>query len=110
MTYPISLLFSPVFRKAARYGINSLIDSRTAIELIKRGFGRSEYNSTYIRVGEGSLLKKVGFYCSECDIYYDLKQKPYTANETEKSQILPPFYKIREPCRDLDPGPLPYQG
>jgi hypothetical protein len=55
-------------------------------------------NSTYIRVGEKSLLKKVGFYCSECNIHYDLEQKPYTnsekpytVNKTEKSQILPPF-------------------
>jgi hypothetical protein len=38
-------------------------------------------NSTYIRVGEKSLLNKVGFYCRSCDIYYDLDQKPYTKNE-----------------------------
>jgi hypothetical protein len=38
-------------------------------------------NSTYIRVGEKSLLKKVGFYCSECNIHYDLEQKPYTNSE-----------------------------
>jgi hypothetical protein len=38
-------------------------------------------NSTYIRVGQKSLLKKVGYYCSNCDIHYDLNQKPYTKNE-----------------------------
>jgi hypothetical protein len=38
-------------------------------------------NSTYIRVGERSLLKKVGYYCGNCDIHYDLNQKPYTKNE-----------------------------
>ena len=38
-------------------------------------------NSTYIRVGEKSLLNKVGYYCSNCDIHYDLNQKPYTKNE-----------------------------
>jgi hypothetical protein len=38
-------------------------------------------NSTYIRVGEKSLLNKVGYYCSNCDIHYDLDQKPYTKNE-----------------------------
>src|SRR5690349_9436641 len=38
-------------------------------------------NSTYIRVGEKSLLKKVGFYCTHCDTHYDFKQKPYTKNE-----------------------------
>ena len=38
-------------------------------------------NSTYIRVGQKSLLNKVGFYCSSCDIYYDLDKKPYTKNE-----------------------------
>jgi hypothetical protein len=38
-------------------------------------------NSTYIRVGEKSLLNKIGFYCGNCDIYYDLNQKPYTKNE-----------------------------
>jgi hypothetical protein len=38
-------------------------------------------NSTYIRVGEKSLLKKVGFYCTNCDTHYDFNQKPYTTNE-----------------------------
>jgi hypothetical protein len=68
-------------------------------------------NSMYIRVGERSLLKKVGFYCSECDMYFDLKQKPYTnsekpytVNKMEKSQILPPFYKTGEPWPGFDPG------
>jgi hypothetical protein len=39
------------------------------------------YYSTYIRVGEKSLLNKVGFYCSNRDFYYDLDQKPDTKNE-----------------------------
>jgi hypothetical protein len=38
-------------------------------------------NSTYIRVGQKSLLNKVGYYCSNCDIHFDLNQKPYTKNE-----------------------------
>ena len=38
-------------------------------------------NSTYIRIGQKSLLNKVGYYCSHCDIHYDLNQKPYTKNE-----------------------------
>ena len=37
--------------------------------------------STYIRVGQKSLLNKVGYYCSNCDIHYDLNQKPYTKIE-----------------------------
>jgi hypothetical protein len=68
-------------------------------------------NSTYIRVGEKSLLNKVGYYCSNCDVYYDLNQKPYTKNEKpytvnkiEKSPILPPFYKTREPWPGFGPG------
>jgi hypothetical protein len=38
-------------------------------------------NSTYIRVGQKSSLNKVGYYRSNCDIHYDLDQKPYTKNE-----------------------------
>jgi hypothetical protein len=38
-------------------------------------------NSTYIGVGQNSLLNKVGYYCSNCDIHYDLNQKPYTKFE-----------------------------
>ncbi len=38
-------------------------------------------NSTYIRIGEKSLLKKIGFYCISCDTVYDFNQKPYTKNE-----------------------------
>ena len=68
-------------------------------------------NSTYIRVGEKSLLNKVGYYCSNCDVYYDLNQKPYTKNEKpytvnkiEKTPILPTFYKTREPWPGFGPG------
>jgi hypothetical protein len=68
-------------------------------------------NSTYIRVGEKSLLNKVGYYCSNCDIHYDLDQKPYTKNEKpytvnnmEKTPILTPFYKTREPWPGFGPG------
>jgi hypothetical protein len=61
-------------------------------------------NSTYIRVGEKSLLNKVGFYCSNCDIYYDLNQKPYTVNKIEKTPILPSFRKTREPWPGFGPG------
>ena len=67
-------------------------------------------NSTYIRVGEKSILKKIGYYCPICVIYYDLFQKPYTVNKTENSQIIAPLVKIASLGRDLDPGPLPYQG
>jgi hypothetical protein len=42
---------------------------------------RRGINSTYIRVGQRSLLNKVGYYCSNCDSHYDLNQKPYTKNE-----------------------------
>ena len=74
-------------------------------------------NSTYIRVGEKSILKKIGYYCPICVIYYDLFQKPctvnekpYTVNKTENSKIIAPLVKIASLGRDLDPGPLPYQG
>jgi hypothetical protein len=29
-------------------------------------------NSSYIREGEKGLLKKTGYYCPACDIYYSL--------------------------------------
>ena len=74
-------------------------------------------NSTYIRIGEKSLLKKVGYYCSNCLIPFNLDQKPYTVNEKpytvnriENGQNIAPLNKIRSLGWDLDPGPLPYQG
>jgi hypothetical protein len=27
------------------------------------------------------LLNKIGYYCSHCDIHYNMDQKPYTKNE-----------------------------
>jgi hypothetical protein len=67
-------------------------------------------NSTYIRVGEKSLLKKVGYYCSICDIPFNKEQKPYTVNRVENGQNIVPLNKMRSLGWDLDPGPLPYQG
>jgi hypothetical protein len=38
-------------------------------------------NSTYVREGSKGLMRKVGFYCSYCDIYYDpASEKLYTVN------------------------------
>jgi hypothetical protein len=74
-------------------------------------------NSMYIRTGGKSLLKKVGYYCSHCDMPLDLDQKPYTVIEKPytvdtdaSSRIIAPFSEIKSLGRDLDPGPLPYQG
>jgi hypothetical protein len=74
-------------------------------------------NSTYIRVGEKSILRKIGYYCKSCETHFDLDQKlytenrkPYTVNGVANSQIIAPFDKIKSLGRDLDPGPLPYQG
>jgi hypothetical protein len=61
-------------------------------------------NSTYIRVGEKSLLNKIGYYCGNCDIPYTKNEKPYTVNKIERSPILPPFYKTREPWPGFGPG------
>jgi hypothetical protein len=42
-------------------------------------------NSTYIRIGERSVLTKVGFFCRRCDLYLDLNyakyEKPCTVDE-----------------------------
>jgi hypothetical protein len=53
----------------------------------------------------------------QCDMAVTLDQKPYTVNEKPytvnrfaNSQIIAPFDKIKSLGRDLDPGPLPYQG
>ena len=79
--------------------------------MVKCSLCHQGINSTYIRVGEKSLLNKVGYYCSHCDIHYDLNQKPYTKNEKpytvnkiEKPSILPPFYKTKEPWPGFGPG------
>jgi hypothetical protein len=74
-------------------------------------------NSTYIRVGERSLLKKVGYYCTNCDMPFNkdqkpymVNEKPYTVNRIEERQNIVPLNNIRSLGWDLDPGPLPYQG
>ena|SRR5918995_384414 len=74
-------------------------------------------NSAYIRVGERSLLKKFGYFCINCNTPFTLDQKPYmvnekpyTVNKMENIKNIAPFYKIKSLGRDLDPGPLPYQG
>jgi hypothetical protein len=75
-------------------------------------------NSTYIREGSNGLIRKIGYHCIKCDSYYDLTsekliqliQKLYTVILIEKNKILAPFGKIKSLGRDLDPGPLPYQG
>jgi hypothetical protein len=79
-------------------------------------------NSTYVREGSKGLMRKVGFYCVYCDIYYDPKsEKLYTVNtktvysdiaiESEE-QPLTEYLRAKQASlgRDLDPGPLPYQG
>ena len=77
---------------------------------------RQGINSTQIRVGEKSILKKIGYYYAICVIYYNLSkkharyEKPYTVNRTENSQIVAPLFKLTSLDRDLDSRPLPYQG
>ena len=34
-------------------------------------------NSTYIREGKKSMWRKIGYYCSVCDNYYNLKSQIY---------------------------------
>lgn len=41
-------------------------------------------NSTYIREGEKGLWKKIGYFCPVCDIYYDMKSKPYIKSTNRK--------------------------
>ena len=53
-------------------------------------------NSTYIRVGKKSLLNKVGFYCSNCDIHYDLEQKPYTVGGRWSSLVKMPALTLAQ--------------
>ena len=75
-------------------------------------------NSTYIREGSKGILCKLGYYCFTCDAYYDLpSEKLYTVNAktvysyfNNENRIWPFFLKIKSLGRDLDPGPLPYQG
>jgi hypothetical protein len=38
-------------------------------------------NSSYIRLGSCGSLKKIGMYCSTCNLHYNLDQKLYTVNE-----------------------------
>jgi hypothetical protein len=38
-------------------------------------------NSSYIRINSTGSLKKIGFFCSNCTLHYDLNQKLYTVNE-----------------------------
>jgi hypothetical protein len=38
-------------------------------------------NSTYVREGSKGVIRKVGYYCSDCDTYYDsASEKLYTVN------------------------------
>ncbi len=67
-------------------------------------------------------MRKVGFYCACCDIYYDsTSEKLYTVNTktvysdiaTElEEQPQTEYLRAKQASlgRDLDPGPLPYQG
>jgi hypothetical protein len=73
--------------------------------------------NAYIRIGKKSIFRKIGHYCSSCDVQYNLANKPYTVNEKpytviriEECQNIAPLSKIRSLGWDLDPGPLPYQG
>jgi len=38
-------------------------------------------NSTYIREGERALWKKIGYFCTICNVHYDMKLKPYTKDK-----------------------------
>ena len=50
-------------------------------------------NSTYIRIGSSGSLKKIGSYCNDCNLHYNLEQKLYTVNE-----------KLYTVYRDLKPN------
>ncbi len=58
-------------------------------------------NSTYIREGMNSSLKKIGYYCNTCNIHYGIDKKLYTVNEKvytvfRDSQIIEPADKIQD--------------
>ncbi len=40
-------------------------------------------NSTYIREGKKSLLRKIGYHCLVCDIYYNLKSQMYSRKNSK---------------------------
>jgi hypothetical protein len=70
-------------------------------------------SSTYVR-GPRRLFTKFGYFCKKCNSVYTLDKKVYTLlninGQIEKGQneALRPF--LGSLGRDLDPGPLPYQG
>lgn len=51
-------------------------------------------NSTYIRTGAKGELIKIGHYCSECDLHYNIDEKLYTV--FRDSQIIEPADKIQD--------------
>ena len=48
--------------------------------MTKCQFCHQGLNSTYIRTGSSGLFKKIGSYCNDCDLHYDLEQKLYIVN------------------------------
>jgi hypothetical protein len=64
---------------------------------------------------------KIGFYCRACDEYSDTRGKLYTVFDPKLYTVFASDFRAAlENCRppraktslgrDLDPGPLPYQG
>ncbi len=59
-------------------------------------------NSSYIRTGSRGALKKIGSYCDNCAIHYDLEQKLYTVNEKLYTVSNPiPKMQISEADQDI---------
>jgi hypothetical protein len=58
-------------------------------------------NSTYIRNGSKGSLRKIGYFCCNCSVYYNTDKKLYTVNEKvytvfRNSQIIEPAYGIQD--------------
>ncbi len=55
-------------------------------------------NSTYIRNGSKGSLKKIGYFCCNCSVYYNIDKKQYTVNEE--------LYTVSKYNQNIATGPI----
>jgi hypothetical protein len=69
-----------------RIGLILISDCGNNSHLSRCQFCHKGLNSNYIRVGSKETFKKVGLYCTACDIYYSLDlSKRYTVQTSQNS-------------------------
>ena len=49
--------------------------------MTKCQFCHKGLNSSYIRTTSKGRLTKIGYFCSDCELYFDSNQRVYTVNE-----------------------------